>query len=193
MRWLSFALLSSAALLSACTTQVRESQTFNVASPNALVAIGVRSEVGPYGVTFVRLNPQTCQPNPLDFGRAFDHASPWSPTAWQARDRHFILATFEPGTWVLANMSYDAGITRNVKYTGGTIAFTARPGEFIYLGDITLERYDFRFDGYNHAALQAHLADYPSINVAPRDHPRWITPFAEGGPVADCQRSRLPD
>ena len=152
--------------------------------------MGVKSKVGPYGMTFGRLDPETCQLNPLDFGKAFDHRSPWSPTAWKASERHYVMATFEPGTWVISNMSFEDGITRNVQYVSGTLAFTARAGEFIYLGDIELEKRGFRFKGHNHVPLKAHLSNYPDVSVPPTDHPRWITPFAEGGPVADCNTKR---
>jgi hypothetical protein len=88
-------------------------------------------------------------------------------------------------------MSYSDGMTRSVDFDARTLAFSARPGDFIYLGDYTFDGKIIKFDGYNHEGLNAHLAKYEGIDRAPKDHPRWFTPFGRGGPVSDCQTPRV--
>jgi hypothetical protein len=87
-------------MLSACAMQVGESYKLDAASSQALVVIGFKSDISGnpgYSVSFERLDPATCQPNPRDWPRAFDNQSPFSPTAYHVKERHYIMATFDPG------------------------------------------------------------------------------------------------
>ncbi|WP_157532881.1 hypothetical protein [Hyphomonas polymorpha] len=177
--------------LSACASQVRETYAFNATSANALVMIGVKSEVGPYGITFNKMDSATCEVHPLGLGRSFDHNAPFSPTAYRASGPHYILASFEPGDWVIASMSYQAGVTRAVRFDERGFAFNAKPGEFIYVGDIVLTRNDIQFEGRNRAHALSYLQDYPDIAVAPTDAPHWLTPFRRGAPEPNCRTSSI--
>lgn len=185
--WILIAFAS--VFLTACASQVRESYSFDASSPNALVMIGVQSEVGPYGITLNQLDPDTCQVNALGLGRSFDHNSPFSPTAYRASGAHYILATFEPGDWVIASMSYQAGLTRAVRFDARGFAFSAKPGEFVYVGDIVLTRDDVRYAGRNRAQALAYLQEFPGIAVDPVDEPHWLTPFRRGAPEPNCRRA----
>ncbi len=182
----------AALALSACATQAPKSFDLSANTDEALVILGMKSDVGPYTINFYVVDPKTCQPHPLGLnGQGFDHRSPFSPTAWKARDRHYIMATFKPGQWLLASMTYDSGLVTTVPFEGRTLAFNARPGEFIYLGDVTFNGRNLQFDGFDHEGVAAHLAEFPAINQTPVEQPKWFTPYRKGGKVTNCGDTTL--
>ncbi len=172
----------------ACATQARRNVSFEAASPNALIVLGVASEQRGYTMRFIRID-QNCRTAPGDLGRMFDHRVAWSPTAWRAWNgaRHYVVAEFPPGDWVMDDYSYDEGgyKSRSIHLDYQSLAFRARPGQVLYVGDVTLEARRVVFEAPDLAAAQAYLAQYPNVRAAAVEQPLWLTGF--GRAFANCQ------
>lgn len=173
MRFISIILATM--FITGCATQISKNKNFGASDKEGLVVLGVTSVSGPYALYFIKIDPTTCKAsNWGGFGdKKFDNTLKSNTS-----QPHYIIDTFEPGTWVVGQVEYSAGYNLNiVNYSSGTIAFTVEPGKFIHVGDITIAKTSAKINKTDQAGLTAFLENYSNIHIPPSAIKPWSTHY----------------
>lgn len=181
MRLATLGLVASACALAACAAPLPKTFQYTSDMKEALVAFGVAPPSNGVSLRISRIDPATCQLTKFaGFGdKKYEFNELWG----QARETKYTIGTFEPGTYVISNLTQSGGMRTVISSLQlGTIAFTVKPGDFLYLGDFRLAQGQPEFLGFSDAGINAHVAGYPGLaGKQPVHHGPVRTTFSGGG------------